>query len=87
MSLVAFLCLFVGVVVVFVLAGSALGALFGQAGPLRAYSADLIGSLLGVAIFTAATTLNAGPPVWLLIAGLPFAFLSRRGGPGRPWPE
>jgi hypothetical protein len=46
-------------VAVFVLAGSALGALFGQAGPLRAYSADLIGSLLGVAVFTAATILDA----------------------------
>jgi len=78
LSLLAFLGLFACIVAVFVLAGSALGALFGQAGPLRAYSADLLGSLLGVAVFTAATTLDAGPPVWLLIAGLPFAILSRR---------
>jgi len=78
MSLLAFLGLFVSLVGVFVLAGSALGALFGQAGALRAYSADLLGSLLGVVVFTAATTLDAGPPVWFLVAGVPFAVLSRR---------
>lgn len=77
-SLVAFMGLFVAVVALFVLAGSALGALFGRVAPLRAYSADLLGSLLGVLVFTLATTLDAGPPIWLLIAGLPFAFLSRR---------
>src|ERR1044071_8589292 len=37
LSLLGFLGLFIGIVGVFVLAGSALGARFGEAGPLRAY--------------------------------------------------
>ena len=73
-----FLALYTGIVLVFLLAGSALGALFAATDPLRAYSADLAGSLCGVLAMTALTPLGAGPPVWLLLGALPFACLSRR---------
>lgn len=63
---------------VFVFAGAALGHLFGRTEVLRAYGADLLGSLLGVLAFTLAAWLNAGPVAWLALGVLPFAWLSRR---------
>ena len=45
---------------------------------LRAYSADLVGSLFGVLAMTAAAALGTPPPLWLLLGGLPFLWLSRR---------
>ena len=65
--LLVFFGVFASLVAVFVFAGSAVGALFTRAAPLRAYSADLGGSLLGILAFTAATAFDAGPPVWLLL--------------------
>lgn len=70
--------LFCGVVAVFVFAGAALGHLLASASNLRAYSADLLGSLLGVLAMAIVTALGAPPPVWLLVGALPFAWLSRR---------
>ena len=77
-GLVAFFAMFAALVGVFLCAGSAVGALFPRVPALRAYAADLGGSLAGVVAFTAATLLGAGPPVWLLLGALPFALLSRR---------
>ncbi len=77
-SLAAFLALFVLIVVVFVFAGAPVGHLFSKIPTLRAYSADLLGSLLGIVVFTLATFLNATPPIWLLIGGAPFLWLSRK---------
>lgn len=77
-NLVIFILLFELIVFVFLLAGTAVGRLFSELPPLRAYSFDLAGSLVGILGFTAATQFNAGPPVWLLIGGLPFVWLSRK---------
>ena len=45
---------------------------------LRAYGADLTGSLLGVLVFTAAAWLHAGTATWLALACLPLVWLTRR---------
>lgn len=66
------------VVAVFVFAGAAVGHLLSLRPGLRGYSADLLGSLLGVLGFAAMTATGAPPPVWLAIGGLPFLWLSRR---------
>jgi hypothetical protein len=63
---------------VFICLGSAVGALFDRMQPLRAYSADLAGSLLGVAAVTLLSVLNTPPPVWLAAACLPVLLLSPR---------
>jgi hypothetical protein len=67
-----------GVVGVFVLAGTAAGELLARARGLRGYSADLLGSLLGVLAFAGLTALGTTPPFWLALGALPFAWLSRR---------
>lgn len=72
--------MFAAIAGVFCCAGGALGHLFARSPDLpatRAYSADLLGSLLGVLVFTAATASGATPPLWFLLGGLPFLLLSR----------
>jgi hypothetical protein len=78
LHLLAFAGLFGALVAVFTCAGSAVGALFGEERALRAYAADLAGSLAGVLGFTLITLFGSGPAAWLLLGGLPFALLSRR---------
>ena len=73
-----FIFLFCLIVCVFICAGAPVGYLFSKIPPLRAYSADLLGSLLGVVVFTGITFFNAPPPLWLCIGGLPFMWLSRK---------
>jgi len=77
-NLAIFLALFCMLVAVFVCAGAPVGYLFPKLPPLKAYSADLMGSLLGIIAFTAATFLNAHPPVWFAVGCMPFVWLSRR---------
>ncbi len=77
-NIALFLALLAGIGVVFACAGSALGHLFGRTEVLRAYAADLGGSLLGVLAFTLLAWVNAGPVAWLALGALPFAWLSRR---------
>ena len=64
------------VIAVFVGCGAALGVLFGRMATLRAYQADLFGSLLGVLAFTVLSWLNATPPLWLALGSLPFVWLA-----------
>ncbi|MEN8163757.1 MAG: hypothetical protein ABFS37_06490, partial [Acidobacteriota bacterium] len=73
-----FFGIFLGIVSVFLFAGAAVGRLFPMLPTLRAYSFDLVGSLLGVIAFTALTFLDASPPFWILIGGAPFLFLSKK---------
>ncbi len=77
-SLSIFLAVFSVIVVLFVFLGAPVGYLFQRTENLRAYSYDLLGSLLGVVLFTLITFINAGPAAWLLLGGLPFALLSRK---------
>jgi len=63
---------------VFVCLGSAVGALFDRMQPLRAYAADLAGSLLGGRGVMQNNILNTPPPVWLAAACVPVLLLSPR---------
>lgn len=65
-------------VLVFVCAGAPLGWLFARLPVLRAYHADLAGSLLGIGAFTLTAWLEAGPAVWLALGTVPFVWLTRR---------
>jgi SAM-dependent methyltransferase len=76
-NLAIFLALFTGIVAVFVAGGAPLGHLFSRLPVLRAYTADLWGSLLGIVVFAAASWLEAGPGIWLALGALPFAWLAR----------
>ncbi|MBN9418591.1 MAG: hypothetical protein J0I12_24280 [Candidatus Eremiobacteraeota bacterium] len=77
-SILAFLSLLLGCIVIFATAGAPLGYLFTKEKTLRAYSWDLGGSLAGVLCMTASTALHSPPPVWLALGALPFLILSRR---------
>ena len=55
-----------------------MGFLFTRVRALKAYSFDLLGSLLGVLAIALVTWANTGPHVWLLLGGIPFVVLSRR---------
>ncbi|MBK8857181.1 MAG: class I SAM-dependent methyltransferase [Opitutaceae bacterium] len=65
------------IVAVFVCCGAPLGYFFGRLETLRAYHADLAGSLLGVLAFTLAAYFDAGPPVWLALGCIPLVWLAR----------
>jgi hypothetical protein len=77
-GLLAFAALLLGCVSIFVAAGAPVGYLFSKVPTLKAYSADLSGSLLGVLCMTISTALHAPPPVWLALGSIPFLILSRR---------
>lgn len=79
-NLAIFLSLIAGVVGLFVCAGAPLGYLFDRLPPLRAYTADLLGSLLGIVAFTLVSWWEFGPAVWLALGIAPFLWLS-----GRAW--
>ena len=76
-NILVFLAVFALIALVFVCCGAVLGALFMRQRPLQAYAWNLTGALAGIATFTIANFLNASPPVWLLLGGLPFFLLSR----------
>ncbi len=70
--------LFWMVVGIFLLAAAPVGWLFDQLPPLKAYSADLLGSFLGVVAMTAAAALMTPPAVWLTLGIFPTLLISRR---------
>lgn len=76
-SMTVFLALLGMIVAVFVCCGAALGCLFAQLPALRAYQADLLGSLLGVLAFATASWADAGPATWLALGCGPFLWLAR----------
>jgi SAM-dependent methyltransferase len=77
-NLAVFCGLLALVMAVFAAAGAPLGVLFPRVPVLRAYTADLVGSLLGIVVFTAMAWGELGPAWWLLLGGLPFVWLTRR---------
>ena len=79
-NLAIFLSLIFGVVGLFVCAGAPLGFLFDRLPPLKAYTADLLGSLLGIVAFTLVSWWEFGPAVWLALGIVPFLWLSGRLG-------
>lgn len=58
--------------------GEGVGRLFGQFPALRAYRLDLLGSLAGIAAFTALSFLHAPSVAWGVAAAAGFAALHRR---------
>jgi len=76
-ALLVIFALFCGLVAVFLCAGSTLGYLLNRVSTLRAYSADILGSLLGILAIAIVTSWNTPPTVWLLLGCLPFIWLSR----------
>jgi hypothetical protein len=75
--LAIFLGLYCVIIFIFVCCGAPLGYLFSRLPVLKAYSADLTGSLLGVLLFTMVAWCNAGPAIWLALACVPFIALVR----------
>ena len=68
---------FWAVAAVFLLQGTLVGALFARLPPLRAYGADLAGSLAGVVAMALVAAVSTPPPVWIALGVLPLAFLLR----------
>lgn len=60
--------------------GEIVGSCFGQLARLEAYRLDLLGSLLGIVVFTALSFLGAPPLVWFSIVGVVFIALLGRPG-------
>src|ERR1051326_5519550 len=77
-TLFIIMLLFLLVAAVFAACANALGELFAQLEPLRAYSADLLGSLLGVIAMAVAAAFSTSPPVWVALACIPLTAISRR---------
>lgn len=62
--------LFLATVLLFAGIGNAISRMFEQFSPLRAYSLDIVGSLVGIGIFTLQCMVATGPSVWLLTGAL-----------------
>ena len=66
------------VTVCFIPLSLAFGRLFTQVQPLTAYTFDIIGSLVGIACFSAMSYFSFPPVVWFAILALPVLLLSAR---------
>ncbi len=68
---------FWAVAVIFLLPGTIVGSLFATMPPLKAYAADLGGSLAGVLAMALLAALWAPPPAWIALGTLPLVWLAR----------
>jgi hypothetical protein len=75
---------FIFVTALFVTLGQRLGSLFRRLPSLPAYTTNIAGSLLGIVVFTAFSTLGLPPPVWFGVA-LGAYFWLERFEPGWKW--
>ena len=75
-SLAAVLFLFAVVVACFVPTGAAVGHFFRRLPTLRAYSFDLLGSLVGVLAIAAVTAQGSPPVAWFIVGAAPFLILA-----------
>ncbi|MEO5567616.1 MAG: hypothetical protein ABIR92_03950 [Gemmatimonadaceae bacterium] len=62
---------------VIALVSSPLGRLFDQLPPLRAYTADIVGSLAGIVVFTFVSAAGGPPWQWMALGVLPMLRFSR----------
>ena len=60
------------------LAAAPLGRLFDEMPPLKAYTADVAGSIAGIVAFTFVSANNAPPWQWMALGVLPILWFSRR---------
>lgn len=70
LSYVVLVAFFVAVAGVFVLIGQEIGRALRPMAPLRGYSFNILGSLLGVAAFALLSFSEVSPPVWFAAGGL-----------------
>jgi hypothetical protein len=70
--------IFAMVTLCFIPLGRAAGRLFTQVRPLTAYTFDILGSLAGIAAFSAIASFTLPPVIWFAILALPVLLLSRR---------
>lgn len=77
-TLATIVALFALVAAIFACGGNFVGDRFKRAPALRSYSADLLGSLLGVLAMAAMSVVSTPPPVWFAVGGLPLLYLSRK---------
>src|ERR1051325_6410559 len=70
--------IFASVAAVVALAATPLGRLFDELPPLRAYTADIAGSLLGIVIFTLVSSREGPPWQWMALGILPTLRFSRK---------
>jgi len=68
---------FWAIAAVFVMLGSLVGVYFDQMAPLKAYAADLGGSLAGVVAMAVVAAIWAPPPVWIALGALPLLWIMR----------
>jgi protein-L-isoaspartate O-methyltransferase len=69
--------IFIGVVTVMAAIAERVGRLFSRFQPLDAYRLDVLGSIGGIAVFSALSFADAGPFVWVVIAGIALIILLR----------
>lgn len=72
------LALFWAIAGVLLCIGAGVAHFFDERAPLRSYTADLLGSLLGVIAFAGVTAFGTGPPVWLVLGVLPLLAVTPR---------
>jgi Spermine/spermidine synthase domain len=66
------------VTICFIPLGRSFGRLFTEVKPLTAYTYDIIGSLLGIASFSAMAYFSLPPVIWFAVLALPLLLLSAR---------
>ena len=69
--------IFLGVAAVMTVIAERVGRLFSAFAPLEAYRLDVLGSIAGIAVFSALSFADAGPFVWILVAVALLLFLLR----------
>src|SRR5436189_5516085 len=66
------------VTICFIPLGRSFGRLFTEVKPLTAYTFDIIGSLVGIASFSAMAYFSLPPVIWFAVLALPLLLLSAR---------
>jgi hypothetical protein len=69
--------IFLGVAAVMTVIAERVGRLFSAFAPLEAYRLDVLGSIAGIAAFSALSFADAGPFVWIVVAVAVLVFLLR----------
>lgn len=80
-SLAIMLAVFSLIAFIFIGLGQRTGKCFSQLPPLKAYSINVFGGLLGTILFSVLSFMSTGPMVWLIVAGLLYFTIERRAMP------
>ncbi|MEZ4486600.1 MAG: methyltransferase domain-containing protein [Cyanobacteriota/Melainabacteria group bacterium] len=77
-SLISFFLLIITVALTFAGIGERLGRLFNELKPLEAYAINLVGSAIGIFLFSILSFLGMPPFIWILVGSLPAVWVLRR---------